>query len=225
VPSAGGILDALRSRNVVVLCVQYLVWSIGVYGFVFWLPTIVKSLSGRGIGSTGLLSAIPYAMAAILMIANSHVSDRTNKPRRLFVWPFLLIAAIAFYLSYLVGTGHGGTSHFLVSFILLVIAGGVMNAPYGPYFASVAELLPQEVSGAAMGAINALGAVGGFTGTYIVGALGGGTKSGAAFIFLAAALLAAALLMFAVRQPRTSESPSPSASPLAVSRRATSARA
>jgi sugar phosphate permease len=225
VPSAGGIFDALRSRNVVVLGTQYLLWSIGVYGFVFWLPTIVKSLSGRGIGSTGLLSAIPYALAAILMIVNSHVSDRTDKPRRLFVWPFLLIGAIVFYLSYAVGAGHGGTSHFLISFILLVVAGAVMNAPYGPYFASVAELLPQEVSGVAMGAINALGAVGGFTGTYIVGALGGGTKSGTAFLFLAVTLLAAALLMFLVRQPRTSDSPSPAESPSRGWRQARSGRA
>lgn len=223
VPSAGGILDALRSRNVIVLGVQYLVWSIGVYGFVFWLPTIVKSLSGRGIGSVGLLSAIPYALATILMITNSYVSDRTNKPRRLFVWPFLLIASVAFYLSYAIGTGHGGTSPFLVSFVLLVIAGGVMNAPYGPYFAYVSELLPQEVSGAAMGAINALGAVGGFTGTYIVGALGGGTKSGAAFFFLAVTLLVAALLMFLVRQPRTSDAASPAGLRSGLPRRARSA--
>jgi nitrate/nitrite transporter NarK len=136
----------------------------------------------------------------------------------------LLIAAIAFYLSYAVGAGHSGTGHFLVSFILLVIAGGVMNAPYGPYFASVAELLPQEVSGAAMGAINALGAVGGFTGTYIVGALGGGTNSGTAFVFLAVTLLAAALLMFFVRQPRVSESSSSAANRPSVSPRARSAR-
>lgn len=49
--------------------------------------------------------------------------------------------------------------------------------------------------------INAFGALGGFIGMYIVGALGGGT-SAVAFVFLAACLFAAALLMFAVRHPR-----------------------
>ena len=28
------------SRNVVLLSVQYFLWSLGIYGFVFWLPSI-----------------------------------------------------------------------------------------------------------------------------------------------------------------------------------------
>src|SRR5579875_2230119 len=141
-PKVGGYIEALRSRNVIVLAVQYALWSIGVYGFVFWLPTIVKSLSGHGIASTGLLSAVPYALAALLMLATSYVSDRRRWARRWFVWPFLLIGAIVFYLSYAIGNGSRGTSHFVISFVLLVIAGGVMYAPYGPYFASIPEFLP-----------------------------------------------------------------------------------
>ena len=187
--------DALKSWNVVVLAIQYALWSIGVYGFVFWLPTIVKSLSGHGIASTGALSAVPYALAVILMLVVSWLSDRTGA-RRWFVLPFLVVGAVAFYLSYLQGPGH-----FLVSFVLLVIAGGVMYAPYGPYFAFIPEFLPQNVAGAGLGAINAFGALGGFAGAYIVGALGGGTKSGAAFLFMAGALLASGLLMLLVRAP------------------------
>ena len=166
----------------------------------FWLPTIVKSLSGHGIGSTGALSAVPYALAIILMLGNSYVSDRVHQRRRLFVWPFLIIGALAFYLSYRVGTGH-----FAESYVLLIIAGGVMYAPYGPYFAFIPGFMPQNVSGAAMGVINAFGALGGFAGAYVVGALGGGTNSGAAFIFMAASLLAAGLPMFLVKRPRVLE--------------------
>ena len=199
--------DALKSWNVIVLAIQYALWSIGVYGFVFWLPTIVKSLSGHGIASTGALSAVPYALAVILMLAVSWISDRTGA-RRWFVLPFLVAGAVAFYLSYLEGPGH-----FVASFVLLVIAGGVMYAPYGPYFAFIPEFLPQNVAGAGIGAINAFGALGGFAGTYIVGALGGGTKSGAAFLFLAASLAAAGLLMLLVRAPRRAPRPQPDAAP------------
>ncbi len=138
VPKVSGYREVFQSWNVWVLSAQYALWSIGVYGFVFWLPTIVKSLSGHGIGSTGLLSAVPYALAIILMIANSYVSDRSRRPRQLFVWPFLILGAIAFYLSYRVGTGH-----FVESFVLLIIAGGVMYAPYGPYFAFIPEFMPR----------------------------------------------------------------------------------
>ena len=186
--------DALKSWNVVVLAIQYALWSIGVYGFVFWLPTIVKSMSGRGIASTGALSAVPYALAVVLMLIVSWISDRTGV-RRWFVLPFLVVGAIAFYLSYLVGTGN-----FVLSFVLLVIAGGVMYAPYGPYFAFIPEFLPRNVAGVGIGAINAFGALGGFVGAYIVGALGG--DSAAAFLFMAASLLAAGLLMLGVRRPQ-----------------------
>lgn len=197
VAHVAGYREAFKSWNVRVLAVQYALWSVGVYGFVFWLPTIVKSLSGHGIGSTGALSAVPYALATVLMLGNSYVSDRAHQRRRLFVWPFLIVGALAFYLSYRVGTGH-----FAESYVLLIIAGGVMYAPYGPYFAFIPEFMPQNVSGAAMGVINAFGALGGFAGAYVVGALGGGTNSGAAFIFMAACLLAAGLLMFMVRRPQ-----------------------
>jgi sugar phosphate permease len=197
VPKVTGYREVLKSWNVQVLAVQYALWSIGVYGFVFWLPTIIKALSGNGIGSTGVLSAVPYALAVVLMLGNSYVSDRARQRRRLFVWPFLILGAVAFYLSYRVGTGH-----FVESYVLLIIAGGVMYAPYGPYFAFIPEFMPQNVSGAAMGVINAFGALGGFAGAYVVGALGGGTKSGAAFIFMGGSLLAAGLLMFLVKRPR-----------------------
>jgi len=196
-PEVAGYREAFTSRNVVILAVQYALWSIGVYGFVFWLPTIIKAGSGLGIGTTGLLSAGPYALAVILMIAASWISDRTGR-RRVFVWPFLLVATGAFYASYAVGRADFG-----LSYALLVIAAGAMYTPYGPYFAFVPELLPVRVAGPAMGAINAFGALGGFAGAYVVGALGGGTKSGAAFIFMAAALFASAVLMLFVRRPAT----------------------
>jgi len=201
-PEVAGYREALTSRNVVILAVQYALWSIGVYGFVFWLPTIIKAGSGQGIGTTGVLSAGPYALAVILMLAVSWISDRTGR-RRLFVWPFLLVATGAFYASYAVGRGNFG-----LSYALLIIAAGAMYAPYGPYFALVPELLPVSVAGPAMGAINAFGALGGFAGAYVVGALGGGTTSGAAFIFMAAALFASAALMLFVRRP-AAQAPEP----------------
>ena len=34
---------AFKSRVVILLCLQYALWSIGVYGFVMWLPSIIKA--------------------------------------------------------------------------------------------------------------------------------------------------------------------------------------
>lgn len=191
-PVPGGYLQALSSRNVIVLCFQYLFWSIGVYGFVFWLPTILKTAKHNGIGMIGLLSAVPYALAAIAMVIASRYSDRSGN-RREFVWPFLLVATGLFVASIILGTGH-----YWFSYVLLVFAGACLYAPYGPYFALIPEFLPQNVSGAAMAVVNSAGAVGGFLGAYVVGWLQGGIGDNAAYTFMAVSLFLSAMLMFLV---------------------------
>jgi nitrate/nitrite transporter NarK len=126
------------------------------------------------------------------MIAVSSVSDRSGR-RRIFTVAPLLVATLCFALSYVAKSGS-----FTVSFVLLIVAAAGMYAPYGPYFAFIPELFPAEDAAPAVGFINACGGLGGFVGTYIVGALGG-ADSAVPYAFLAACLFGAALLMFAVR--------------------------
>lgn len=181
--------EAFKSRVVVLLCLQYALWSIGVYGFVMWLPSIINEAPNMDIVTTGWLSSVPYVLAIIAMLAASHFSDKTLK-RKEFIWPFLLVGAIAFYGSYLVGT-----SNFWLSFTLLVIAGGAMYAPYGPFFAIITEILPRNVSGGAIALINSLGALGSFVGAYIVGYLNGLTGDfGVSYIFMSGSLFLSAIL-------------------------------
>jgi sugar phosphate permease len=181
--------EAFKSRVVILLCLQYALWSIGVYGFVMWLPSIINQAPNMDIVKTGWLSSVPYILAIIMMLLASHYSDKTLK-RKEFIWPFLLIGAIAFYGSYLVGT-----TNFWLSFTLLVIAGGAMYAPYGPFFAIITEILPKNVAGGAIALINSLGALGSFVGAYIVGYLEGATGGFAAsYIFMAGSLFLSAIL-------------------------------
>ncbi|MDR5760584.1 MFS transporter [Caballeronia sp. LZ035] len=185
---------AFRSSIVLKCCAIHALWSIGVYGFIMWLPSILKSASKTiDIVSVGWLSAVPYLAAIVLMLSASYLSDKTRN-RKLFVWPLLLIGTIAFVGSYLVGS-----SNFWLSFALLVIAGATMYAPYGPFFALVPELIPSNVLGGAIGLINACGALGAFLGAWLVGYLNGATGSpSASYVFMAAALLASVVLMMLV---------------------------
>jgi len=181
--------EAFRSRVVILLSLQYALWSIGVYGFVMWLPSIIRAAPDMGIVETGWLASVPYILAIIGMISTSYFSDKTLK-RQVFVWPFLLAGALAFYASYLVGPDH-----FWISFVLLAIAGGAMYAPYGPFFAIITEVLPRNVAGVSMALINSMGALGSFTGAYIVGYLNGATgKFGPSYLFMSAALFLSAIL-------------------------------
>ncbi|MCW3114691.1 MAG: transporter [Segetibacter sp.] len=180
---------AFKSKTVILLCLQYALWSIGVYGFVMWLPSIINAAPDMNIVKTGWLSSVPYVFAIIGMLSASYFSDKTLK-RKIFVWPFLLIGAIAFYGSYLTGT-----TNFWLSFVLLVIAGAAMYAPYGPFFAIITEILPRNVAGGAIALINSFGALGSFAGSYLVGYLNGSTGGfGASYIFMSGALFLSAII-------------------------------
>lgn len=181
--------EAFRSPAVICLAALYFCWSAGLYGFVLWLPSILRQASQMGMVGTGWLTALPYLLAAAGMLAASSWSDATLR-RRPFVWPFLLLAGLAFGGSFLLGA-----THFWLSYALLVVAGIGMYAPYGPFFAIIPEILPRNVAGGAAAAINSLGALGGFVGAYFVGYLNGrvGDPS-ASYLLMSAALLAAAAL-------------------------------
>ena len=182
---------AFKSPTVILLCLQYAFWSIGVYGFVIWLPSIIKASPDMNIVKTGWLAAGPFLLSIISMIAVSYFSDKTLK-RKIYVWPFLLIGAIAFYSSYLVGT-----QNFWLSYTLLIIAGGAMYAPYGPFFAILTDIFPRNVVGGAIALINSFGALGSFVGAYIVGYLNGSTGGfSASYIFMAGSLLLSAIITF-----------------------------
>jgi sugar phosphate permease len=187
--------DAFLTPAVMLLSLQYLFWSIGVYGFILWLPSMLKSGSKIGLVGIGWLSAGPYLAATILMLVVSTFSDRSHM-RKGVVWPSMLVGAVAFYASFALGTAH-----YWLSYALLVVSAAAMYAPYGPFFAWITELLPRNVAGGAMALVNSCGALGSFVGTYVVGFLNGATGGdGASYLFMAASLLIATGLTLAVRR-------------------------
>lgn len=108
--------EALRSRNVIMLCAVHALWSIGVYGFMMWMPSILKNAAQMDIVAVGWLAAVPYLAAICLMLTVSWLSDKFQN-RKLFIWPLLLIAAVAFFGSWMIGN-----QSFWFSYGLLVIA-------------------------------------------------------------------------------------------------------
>jgi sugar phosphate permease len=188
---------AFKSPRVIALSVQYFLWSIGVYGFVIWLPSILKTVD-MSMVELGWLSAVPYLAAVVAEILVSTWSDRTGR-RMALTWPCLALAAAAFYGSYLLGS-----THFWPSFVLLTIAGAMMYAPYGPFFAYIAETLPANVVGGAIALINSMGALGSFVGAYGVGMLNGYTGSaGASYLMMMAALIVSAAITFSLTRKAT----------------------
>lgn len=103
-----------------------------------------------------------------------------------------------------------GVHHFVWAMLLLVVAGGCMYAPYGPYFAIVPDIIPRSASGESMAMINSMGALGSFVGTYFVGYLSAATGSpNDGFLFMALCLVISAILTMLVRVKRTGAAQTP----------------
>lgn len=181
---------ALLRSDVILLSVVYFCWSLGVYGFVLWLPTIVRQGAALSMGRTGLLSAVPYLAAILMMLFAAQRSDKTLR-RKSLVWPFLLIGGIALAGSFLFAR-----SSFAFAFVGLIVAGACMYAPYGPFFAIVPERVPSTATAETLAFINSSGALGAFFGSYLVGWLQGVTGDArAGYLLMAMSLVCAAGLM------------------------------
>lgn len=183
------IKTALLRGDVVLLSVIYFCWSVGIYGFVLWLPTIVRRGAALSMGATGLFSAIPYVVAILLMLFAAHRADKTLRRKRM-VWPFFLIAGVALWGSFTFA------SNFVLAFIGLIVAGGCMYAPYGPFWAIVPDRLPRTASAEVLALINSSGALGAFVGSYLVGwlqAVTGNARAG--YLLMSGALVCSAGLM------------------------------
>jgi sugar phosphate permease len=200
-PRMANFRATLRMPGVVLLCVNYFFWSAGVYGFVLWLPTMIRMGSARGIETVGLLNAAPFLLAVILMLGVAHFSDRTLS-RKSYIWPFIILSGVALFISFMTA-GHS----FWVAYAFLIVAGAGMYAPYGPFFAIVPEMLPKNVVGEVIALVNSCGALGGFAGTWLVGLLQAITgNSRAGYFFMSMSLMLAGALIMRLRMPQPARS-------------------
>jgi MFS transporter, ACS family, tartrate transporter len=194
-PHAMPVLQALRSRIVILLAViAFLSYFFG-YGFYFWLPTILKRQSGLSNFGVGLVGIIPYLIVFVAMPLNGWHSDKHLERRWHSVIPMLLAALGALALII-----HTRSLPLIVLFLTLIAAG---NAFLPPFWAIPTSLLNRSAAAASVGFINAVASVGGFVGPYLLGYLSTRTGSfdSGLLVVVAAPVVACALLIFLI--PRT----------------------
>lgn len=191
---------AFADSRVIRLSLMFVCFSAAGYAFMFWMPEIVQSASGRGIGYTGLLISGIYLVACFSVVIVSWFSDRTMQ-RKKFVWGSHIVGAIGYLLAALAGQQHLG-----LAFLALVVVGSCTYTPTSPQWAWMAEMLPRNVIGESMALVNSFGAIGGFIGAYFGGLLNGHYKGpGHTFVFCACCLICAGALGLSVQERRKSE--------------------
>src|SRR5437899_4199387 len=193
--------EALRHRDVILLTVCYFCAMTGSYGIAFWLPTILKRLSGQSDLKVTLLAALPYIAAFVTQQVNGWHSDRTRERRWHAAIPvFVCGLALAFAVLY--------SSNLPMSVGLFVVAGGAFYG-FQPVFWAVPTLfLSESAAAASIGLINAVGNLGGFVGPMVIGYLANRTHSfSSGLLYLVVSLFVSGSLMLAVGRQSAHTSP------------------
>lgn len=185
-------LRALMHPVVWLLGLCMFAFQTGSYGLNLWIPQIIKGLSGVSNLMVSLLSAMPYAAAAVAMWWLGKHSDRTGERFWHVALPTLL-GAVGFIACAVI------TLPWLGMVALTIAAVGDLSTR-GPFWALPRRFLTGKSSAAGIALINTLGALGGFVGPYAVGAIKQATHSFAGgMVLLAGLLLFAAITVLCLR--------------------------
>jgi ACS family tartrate transporter-like MFS transporter len=160
--SQRSIWASLRQRNVVLLAVAGFLANIGGYGFIVWLPTRLKLVSGLSISLATTVAALPFVLALISLWLVGRSSDRTGE-RRLHAGTPLIVAGTFQALSVL------PDQPALLTIGWIVLTGAAMFAWIPAYWVLPTLMLGESAAAASIGLINSIGNLGGFVGPSVVG--------------------------------------------------------
>jgi ACS family tartrate transporter-like MFS transporter len=178
--------QALKDKRVLGLALIYFTIVTATYGITFFLPQIVKGLGGSDM-RTGLLTAAPYVLGTIGMLAWSQSSDRTRERKWHFIVACLLGAAG------LMAAGALGSTYGALAAIAIATVGIYGSKP--SFWPMPSEFLTGTAAAGGIALVNCIGNLGGFIGPYAVGWIKDSTGDfGAALYFLAGSAVVSALI-------------------------------
>ena len=187
---------ALTHPTVWLLAVVMFCCQTGSYGLSFWVPSIVKGLTGYSEFGVGMSTAIPYIAAALAMVFVGMSSDRTGERFLHVAIPSLIGAAGFLAVGYMQSP--------VLALVALSIAAAGDYCTRGPFWALPGKFLAGSAAAGAIALINSMGAAGGFFGPLAVGWLKDETKNFLAPMILLSAILVvgAALTLVLKRAPQ-----------------------
>lgn len=183
--SLSAVLRDLRTWQLIAI---YFGIVMGQYGLTFWMPTLIRAAGADGNVHIGLLSAIPFLVAILVMNGCARSADRLRERR----W-HIILAACAGAAGFLIAA----CSHHLIGgiFGLSLASAGVLTCT--PLFWSLpTAYLSGRAAAGGIASINSIGNLAGFASPFVVGYLRDTTGSSTiALVVLAAILLLVAMLV------------------------------
>ena len=158
----------MRNPQVLLLALVYAGGSAASNGLSIWQPQILKSF-GLTTMQAGLINSVPFGLASVAMVLWARYSDRKGKRISFTVLPLGLsvLALMGCVLS---------KDFWPVVLCLTLTLVGTFSIK-APFWALATETLSAGAVAAGLAMINALGNLGGFVGTYLIGFLHDATGS------------------------------------------------
>jgi ACS family tartrate transporter-like MFS transporter len=194
------VLEALRDREVLKLCLTYFLWVTGFWGFSYWMPTVLKDVSGWSNSEVGQAFAVVMLASLLASVYTGHSSSKRNEKRWHGAGHMFLAA---------VGMGAAAFTRDPWALLFFVTLAGVGTyAPMSVWWSYPTTFLSGAAAAGALGMINSVGNLGGFLGPFLTGWVRQTTGSfAAALLYLALSLAAAGLLILTLPkvppEPRT----------------------
>lgn len=187
---------------------------IAYYGILFWAPLLVKHIV-RGHAPPApppapgarrkpdarvvSLAMLPYAFAAVALMANAAHAKRAREQRWHAVVPMLLGAVALAIVGPLASSGRIAAA--LAALVVANIGAWAEHGPMATLWEGACASEGEAAQAASFAIINSLGNVGGFAGSYLVGALQRDGVDSRATLVLGLVLAAAALMVALYRMP------------------------
>jgi sugar phosphate permease len=186
------IKDGLTNPRVLLLCLIYMCFTMGLYGVSFWLPSIVKASGVSNPLDIGLLSAIPYAAAAVAMVVTGRHSDSSGERR----WHLSMAGVVgAAGLCASVFFAHDTA---LAMVALTIGTMGVMTT-ISQFWTLPPAMLLGGAAAAGIALANSVGSISGVISPYLIGWVQTSSGTTGAGVFgLAACMILGSLLTFTV---------------------------
>lgn len=188
---------ALLDRRFLLLIVMAFALFTGTSGVFLWLPSIIRDAGIKGYWNIGLLSAVPFSVAAVVQYLIGRSSDR-NLERR---W-HAVVPALCGAVGWLLLPMAFGRPMLSLAVITLATAGTLGSMP--PFWTLPSSLLSGTAAAAGIALVSTVGSLGSFVSPMIIGSLATRTGSLATgHYYVAFVLVVGALAIFSIGQPRT----------------------
>jgi nitrate/nitrite transporter NarK len=158
------VAGVFRDMRVWWMALIYFAFVMGQYALTFWMPTLVKATGVQGNFQIGLLSAIPFLCAIVVM----NLLGRSADARRERRW-HLIVPALMGAVGFTVAASYTQNTVVALTFLSLAAAGVLTCAPL--FWSLPTAFLSGTAAAAGIAAINSVGNLAGFASPYLIGYL------------------------------------------------------